>query len=80
MAYFQIFRGYVEVKNGILYLNILPPKKLPLSQIVHVRYAAGDYILETAGKKLRIVKSEIHKDQLEEFENFIEELKSQILN
>ena len=51
---FQTWFGYATIENGILSVYDFPIKRIDLREVTQFRYYAGDYILESESKKLRI--------------------------
>ena len=53
---------------------------ISFKDLVEIKYFAGDYILKDKNQSITIVKSEIGKNQLEDFENMWNEVKSTFEN
>ncbi|MBT8312540.1 MAG: hypothetical protein HKP23_06920, partial [Flavobacteriaceae bacterium] len=54
MYLYQKRNGYLSLENGVLRINDLLGKHIPLREVTHCRYFAGDYILENATQKIKI--------------------------
>ena len=68
MFTYEYFNKYFEINNGKIKLFSIPAEEILVSEIYDVKYYAGDYIFKTADKTIKIVKSQINKKQLSEFE------------
>lgn len=69
---------YFEITKDKIKINSIPSKEINLNEVIEVKYYADDYTFKTSNRSLKIVKSQINKKQLPEFENFFTELQSKI--
>lgn len=69
--YFEIMKDKIKIKT-------IPSKEINLKELTEVKYYADDYIFKTPNKTLKIVKSQINKKQLPEFENFFANLQNEL--
>ena len=65
---------YLTIENGIIRNNSLFPKKIFLSEIRVFKQFAGDYILQTDSKELRIDTSLINESSLVELDKVLADL------
>ena len=75
---YEYSKKYFEISNDKIKLFTIPNKEINLSEIKEVKYYADDYTFKTPKKSLKIVKSQINKKQLPEFENFFNNLKNNL--
>ena len=54
MYVYQKHYGYLTLENGVLRLNDLRKKQINLDEVVRFKSYAGDYILETYSRKLKV--------------------------
>lgn len=78
MFAYEYSNKYFEIQNGKIRLFSIPKKEITINEIKEVKYYADDYTFKTENKKLKIVKSQINKKQLPEFENFFKNLQTEI--
>lgn len=75
---YEYSKKYFEISNEKIKLFTIPNKEINLSEIKEVKYYADDYTFKTPKKSLKIVKSQINKKQLPEFENFFNKLQNEL--
>ena len=75
---YEYSKKYFEISNDKIKLFTIPNKEINLSEIKEVKYYADDYTFKTPKKSLKIVKSQINKKQLPEFENFFNNLQNNL--
>ena len=75
---YEYSKKYLEISNDKIKLFTIPNKEINLSEIKEVKYYADDYTFKTPKKSLKIVKSQINKKQLPEFENFFNDLQNKL--
>ena len=75
---YEYSKKYFEISNDKIKLFTIPNKEINLSEIKEVKYYADDYTFKTPKKSLKIVKSQINKKQLPEFENFFNDLQNKL--
>lgn len=63
--------NYIEISENKIIINSLPRKELNLNEIIDIKYFAGDYILSTPNNSIKIIKSQISKEHISEFEEYI---------
>ena len=63
--------NYIEISENKIIINSLPRKELNLNEIIDIKYFAGDYILSTPNNSIKIIKSQISKEYISEFEEYI---------
>ena len=78
MFTYEYFNKYFEINNGKIKLFSIPSEEILVSEIYDVKYYAGDYIFKTADKTIKIVKSQINKKQLSEFEDFYNNISKEL--
>ena len=80
---YEYTQKYVEITKDKIRINSIPSKEISLNDVKEVNYYANDYTIKTTNKTFKIVKSQINKAQLPEFENFLNniniELKKNII-
>lgn len=67
-------KNYIEINNDSLKINSFPAKEIKLKDIKSLNYYAGYFIFITSDKTLRIVQSQINKEQMAEFQSFFNTL------
>ena len=75
---YEYSKKYFEISNDKIKLFTIPNKEINLSEIKEVKYYADNYTFKTPKKSLKIVKSQINKKQLPEFENFFNDLQNKL--
>ena len=78
MFTYEYSNKYFEIQNGKIKLYSIPKIEIKINEIKEAKYYADDYTFITENKKLKIVKSQINKEQLPEFENFFKNLQIEI--
>lgn len=78
--FFEFFKKYFKITSQEIVLFGLKNKKIAFKDLVEIKYFAGDYILKDKNQSITIVKSQIDKNQLEDFENMWNEVKSTFEN
>lgn len=69
--FFKFNKPYIQITpDSIIFPNLIADESIRFTEIKEVYLGEGEYILKTANRDYRILKSEIHEDQLEEFERF----------
>lgn len=77
---FEFFKKYFKITSQEIVLFGLKNKKIAFKDLVEIKYFAGDYILKDKNQSITIVKTQIEKNQLEDFENMWNEVKSTFEN
>ncbi|WDT67662.1 hypothetical protein [Cloacibacterium sp. TD35] len=77
---FEFFKKYFKITSQEIVLFGLKNKKIAFKDLVEIKYFAGDYIVKDRNQSITIVKSQIDKNQLEDFENMWNEVKSTFEN
>lgn len=72
---YKIKNPYVILQRGIIKRSGIFPKLIELSEIAKIRQFAGDYILFSDDKKLKINSELMNKHQQAELENMLRSLK-----
>ncbi|WP_154662291.1 hypothetical protein ACF3NR_09700 [Vaginella massiliensis] len=80
IAYLLIFayeyqQKYFEFTDDKIKLYTIPKKEIKINEITEAKYFAEDYVFKTPNQSLTIVKSQLNKKQLPEFESFFNGLK-----
>ncbi|WHF52123.1 hypothetical protein QGN23_02330 [Chryseobacterium gotjawalense] len=75
---FEFKQKYFEITKDKIKIKSIPSKEINLNEVTEVKYYADDYTFKTPIKSLKIVKSQINKKQLPEFENFFNNLNSEL--
>jgi hypothetical protein len=83
IAYILLFayefkQKYFEITADKIKIKSIPSKEINLNELTELKYYADDYTFKTPNKSLKIVKSQINKKQLPEFENFFNNLKNNL--
>jgi len=65
---FEYTQKYFVLTSDKIIINALPKKEINLSELAELKYYAGDYTFKSKDKSLKIVKSQIDKKQLSQFE------------
>lgn len=80
LSYFlyEYVKKYFEVTSEKITVFSIPAKEVNLSELVEAKYYADDYTFKTAGKTLKIIKSQIKKSQRDEFDHFFNRLKDKL--
>lgn len=78
MFLYEYIQKYFEVTKDKIIINSIPNKEININEITEVKYYANDYTFKTPNKYLKIVKSQINKKQLPEFENFFNNLQNKL--
>ncbi len=78
LSTYQYFRErqkpYLSIENGIIKRNDLWGRSIRLEEVVHIEKYAGDYILKTPEKKLRIDTHLVESSSLEQLEAILSNL------
>jgi len=75
LAYFrERKKQYLTISEGMIKRNDIWGKKIRLDEVVHIEKYAGDYILKTPTKKLRIDTHIILPEALEELEEVLNQI------
>lgn len=69
---------YIEISNDLIFRNSIPKLEIVVSDLIEVKYFAGDYIFKSKNKRIEIVKNQINKTQLKEFEKKFNVLKTSV--
>jgi len=75
---YEHLNKYFEINKEKIRLFSIPQVEIKISDIKEVKYYADAYTFKTNNKNLRILKSQINKTQLSEFENFFSNLQSEL--
>lgn len=75
LFYYEYKNQYLFVGNGIIKENGFLGKKLEIDKINQIRKFAGEYILKSEEKEMRININSIEKDSLHDLEQELEKLK-----
>lgn len=75
---YEYFNRYFEINNGKIKLFSIPSEEILVSEINEVKYYAGDYTFKTPFKTIKIVKSQIDKNQLSQFEDFFNNISNEL--
>ncbi|MHA3047374.1 EbsA family protein [Riemerella anatipestifer] len=75
---YEYFNKYFEISNGKIKVFSVPSKEITISEIKEVKYDANHCVFYTSDRKLKIVKSQINKKQLRDFECFIGQLNDEL--
>ena len=69
---------YFEITKEEIRIKTIPSKEINLNELIEVKYNADCFTFKTPNKSIKIVKSQINKKQLPEFENFFTNLQDKI--
>lgn len=75
---YEYYYKYIEISNDLIYRNSIPKLEIVVSDLIEVKYFAGDYILKSKNKRIEIVKNQINTTQLKEFEKIFNVLKTSV--
>ena len=75
---YEFKQKYFEITKDKIKIKSIPSKEIDLNEVTEVKYYADDYTFKTPSKSLKIVKSQINKKQLPEFENFFNDLQNNL--
>ena len=68
---------YLTIENNIIKQNYIFGKKIDLSEIISIEHYAGEYILRTKKRKLKITIDLIEKSSLAELRDELKKLDAQ---
>ena len=71
---FESYHQYLKIENGMLIKYSFRRKSLKLSEVEKIKKFAGDYILYSTGKKVKINSELVKKNQKAELENLLRSL------
>ena len=71
---FERYNQYLKIENGVLVKYSFRRRSMVLSEIEKIRKFAGDYILNSGGKKLKINSELVSKQQKTELESLLRSL------
>ena len=77
LAIYMQVANYVSVDKQKIVKHNLVPITIQFSEITNVKEKAGRIIIESEGKKMKIYKNNIQKNQLSIFEEAIAKIKEQ---
>ena len=74
--FYKYLKGtnYLIIEKGVLKQNYIFGKKIDLSEIKSIKHFAGDYILRTVRKELKINTKFIEEKSLVEFNEILKKL------
>lgn len=75
---YEYYYKYIEISNDLIYRNSIPKLEIVVSDLIEVKYFAGDYIFKSKNKRIEIVKKQINTTQLKEFEKKFNVLKTSV--
>ncbi|ROI10334.1 hypothetical protein EGI11_00015 [Chryseobacterium sp. H3056] len=78
MFLYEYTQKYFEITKEKIIIKSIPNKEISLNQITEVKYYADDFTFRSPKKTLKIVKSQINKKQLTAFENFFNNLNTEL--
>ena len=78
MFIYEYTQKYVEITKDKITINSIPKKEIEINEIKEVKYYADDYTFKTTDKTLKIIRSQINKTELPEFENFFNNLNKEL--
>ena len=78
MFLYEYTQKYFEITKEKIIIKSIPNKEISLNEITEVKYYADDFTFRSPKKTLKIVKSQINKKQLTEFENFFNNLNTEL--
>lgn len=76
----EFFKKYFKITSQEIVLFGLKNRKIDFKDLLEIKYFAGDYVFKDKNKSITIVKSQIDKNQLEDFEKIWNEVKSAFEN
>lgn len=72
-----IVKYYLTIENNIIKQNYIFGKKIDLSEIISIEHYAGEYILRTKKRKLKITIDLIEKSSLVDLKGELKKLNAQ---
>lgn len=72
--FFESYYQYLKIENGVLTRYSFRRKSVKLSEVEKIRKFAGDYILFTSEKKLKINSELVNKGQTADLESILRSL------
>ena len=75
---YEYYYKYIEISNDLIYRNSIPKLEIVVSDLIEVKYFAGDYIFKSKNKRIEIVKKQINTNKLKEFEKKFNVLKTSV--
>lgn len=75
----EYMKKYFEITDEKIIVNtFLKKKEIEINKIVEAKYFADDYTFKSNNRSLKIIESQIKKEQRPAFEKFFQELNKQI--
>ncbi|MDO1501750.1 hypothetical protein Q2T40_16570 [Winogradskyella maritima] len=70
--------GYMTISNSEIKQNWWFGKRIPTSDIAEIKYFAGDYVVLSENKTIRINKEYLNEESLERLKERLEDLKEKL--
>ncbi|MDY3520897.1 hypothetical protein PG614_10465 [Riemerella anatipestifer] len=78
LSLYEFKQKYFIITVDKIKINSIPSKEINLNELTELKYYGDDYTFKTPKKSLKIVKSQINKKQISEFENFFNNLQNKL--
>ena len=78
LFYYEYRYKFIEITEDSIFRNSIPTLELQATDLIEVKYFAGDYIFKSKNKRIEVVKKQINEIQLEAFENRFNLLKAKM--
>jgi len=73
---YELNQKYFEITNDRIKIKSIQGKEIRLDEITEIIYHEGKHIFKDSDKSLEIIRSNINKNQISEFEEFCNNLKA----
>lgn len=78
LFYYEYRYKFIEITEDSIFRNSIPTLEIQATDLIEVKYFAGDYIFKSKNKRIEVVKKQINQIQLEAFENHFNLLKAKM--
>lgn len=78
LFYYEYRYKFIEITEDSIFRNSIPTLEIQTTDLIEVKYFAGDYIFKSKNKRIEVVKKQINQIQLEAFENHFNLLKAKM--
>lgn len=78
LFYYEYRYKFIEITEDSIFRNSIPTLEIQATDLIEVKYFAGDYIFKSKNKRIEVVKKQINQIQLEAFENRFNLLKAKM--
>ena len=78
LFYYEYRYKFIEITEDSIFRNSIPTLEIQTTDLIEVKYFAGDYIFKSKNKRINVAKKQINQIQLEGFENHFNLLKAKM--